>query len=313
MAFTTAQGRRRRGPWIFMAALLLFWGGLGLTGLKVLKPRYRSDPAFVLDAQDIAGLTRLQIVQGADAGGYRRSVDVLVGTGQGIEARTYPLGQTATDADDGAHRLGVFREGNTLVIIAAQEPAAQSPGHRRRWSRLHSVTVPAQFRHLVVTEADIHAVEPLAELRVDGVAVRVSGNVASLDLRAAQADCSDCSTSKGGRNGPEMPVCDPARPSESKVALRVDASAMREVVMSAATGSVALTKSAGLQRLRLLIGNDVGVSVDRAHVLLPGAKPVLGAGARPLLGDSACVSPLSGALEQSKPPARQALYWKPLS
>lgn len=310
MAFTTAQGRRRRGPWIFMAALLLFWGGLGLTGLKVLKPRYRSDPAFVLDAQDIAGLTRLQIVQGADAGGYRRSVDVLVGTGQGIEARTYPLGQTATDADDGAHRLGVFREGNTLVIIAAQEPAAQSPGHRRRWSRLHSVTVPSQFRHLVVAEADIHSAEPLARLRVDGVAVRVSGNVASLDLRAAQADCRDCTTLQGGRAEPEIPGCEPVRPSERKVALRVDASSMREVVVSADTGSVALTHSAGLQRLNLLIGHEVGVSVDRAQVLLPGAQPVLEAGAQPLPGDSACAQAQPVV---SKPPARQALYWKPLS
>ncbi len=313
MTFTTARGRRRRGPWIFVATLLLFWSGLGLTGLKVLKPRDRSDPAFMLDAQDIAGLTRLQIVQSADAGGYRRSVDVQVGVGQGIQARTHGRGQAATDADDGAHRLGAFRQGNTLVIIAAQEPAAQTPGHRRRLPWLHSVTVPAQFRHLVVAEADIHAVEPLAELRVDGVAVRVRGNVASLDLRAAQADCSDCSTSKGGRSEAEMPACDPVRPSESKVALRVEAFTMREVVVSAATGSVELTKSQGLQRLQLLIGNEVGVSVDRAHVLLPGAQPVLEAGARPLQGDSVCLPPLSGVSEQPKPPARQALYWKPLS
>ena len=50
MAFTTAQGRRRRGPWIFMAALLLFWGGVGLTGLKVLKLKmedFSRDPAAV--------------------------------------------------------------------------------------------------------------------------------------------------------------------------------------------------------------------------------------------------------------------------
>ena len=313
MAFTTAQGRRRRGPWIFMAALLLFWGGLGLTGLKVLKPGDAQDPDFVLDAQDIAGLTRLLIVQGGHAGGYRRSVDVQIGDGPSFQARTYSVGRGAPAGGDVASRLGVYREGNTLVIIAAEEPAAEPSGRRKRWSRLHSVTVPSQFRHLVVAEADIHAVAPLAGLRVDGVAVRVSGNVASLDVRAAQADCSDCTTLKGGRSGPEMPVCDPVRRSESKVALRVDASAMREVVLSAAAGSVALTKSEGLQRLHLLIGHEVGVSVDRAHVLLPGAQPVLDAGARPLPGDSACVPSLSGAVDPSQPSARQALYWKPLS
>lgn len=309
MAFTTARGRRRRGPWIFTAALLLFWGGLGLTGLKVFKAPDRSAPAFALDAQDIAGLTRLQIVQGADARGYRHSVDVQVGVGQGIQARAYTSGLTATESEDGAPWLGVFREGNTLVIIAAEESSTQAPGQRRHWRRLHSVTVPAQFRHLVVAEADIHSAEPLASLRVDGVAVRVSGNVASLDVRAAQADCRDCTTLRGGRAEPEIPGCEPVRPSERNVALRVDASSMRNVVMSADTGSVALTHSAGLQRLSLLIGREVGVSVDRAQVLLPGAQPVLEAGAQPLPGDSACAQAQPVV---STPSTRLALYWKPL-
>lgn len=259
----------RRGRWLFLATLLLFWMLLFASGMDRFK---RPDPAavaYTIEAQALAGVTGLRLEEAGD-NASRLLVRVVL---DDVPDVRITVQSRPGDGDDPDPLFGKFpgltatREGDTLVLHWTEAPApagAQPRRHGKSMVWMDEIVLPTQFRHLALARARIEAQVPVERLEVAGQAIAVRGTVQHLDLWSTQ--CRPCGTWRVPGVAEDPAQC-AERTRRGTASMEVNAARMRSLRVDARAGQLDLSETQALESAVLQLGDSVALSVDRASVL----------------------------------------------
>ncbi|KRC27966.1 hypothetical protein [Acidovorax sp. Root217] len=310
----TRRAPPRRGRWLFLGTLLLFWTLLFTSGMDRFKRPEPTAVAYTVEARALVGVNGLRLEEAGD-NASRLSVRVVLDDVPDVRITV----QSRHGDGDGPETLpGKFpgltatREGDTLVLHWTDVPAPagaqpRRPGKPAVW--MEQIVLPTQFRHLALARARIEAQAPVERLEVAGQAIAVRGTVTHLDLWSTQ--CRPCGTWVVPAVAEDPAQC-AERTRRGTASMEVQAAGMRSLRVDALAGKLDLSETQGLQSAVLQLGDSVAVSVDRASVLekargsarddalgLPDACGVPAAAPRPVPVSSAYTS------QAEDTPARQ--------
>lgn len=295
----------RRGRWLFLATLLLFWTLLFTSGMDRFKRPEPTAVAYTVDAQALVGVTGLRLEEAGDHDS-RLSVRVVLADVPDVRITVQ---SRRGDGDDPDTLPGKFpgltatREADTLVLHWTGVPAPagaqpRRPGKPSVW--IEQIVLPTQFRHLALARARIEAQAPVERLEVAGQSIAVRGTVADLDLWSTQ--CRPCGTWVVPAVAEDAAQC-AERTRRGTASMEVHAAGMRSLRVDALAGKLDLSETQGLHSAVLQLGDAVALSVDRVSVLekargsardaapgLPGACGVPAAAPRPVPVSSAYTS-----------------------
>ena len=259
----------RRGRWLFLGTLLLFWTLLFTSGMDRFKRPEPTAVAYTVEARALVGVNGLRLEEAGD-NASRLSVRVVLDDVPDVRITV----QSRHGDGDGPDTLpGKFpgltatREGDTLVLHWTDVPAPagaqpRRPGKPAVW--MEQIVLPTQFRHLALARARIEAQAPVERLEVAGQAIAVRGTVTHLDLWSTQ--CRPCGTWVVPAVAEDPAQC-AERTRRGTASMEVQAAGMRSLRVDALAGKLDLSETQGLQSAVLQLGDSVALSVDRASVL----------------------------------------------
>lgn len=267
-----AGAPRKLGPWLFAGLWVMFWVLLVVSGFDRFKAPDAGERLYMLSAGPLSGVTRLRIDgELGDEDAYSPPPRLVL-TGSSVITATV---QSRSDGRRGGSRsnpqagpradppLVAVREGDTLVLRWLPRPASSDAKTRHaneEW--IGEIVLPMQFKDLVLSNALVDTANPVERLSVSGRSVEVRGAVAHLDLQSTA--CGRCSAASGEESNGDCEVRSRYRREHS---LKVAATTMQSVRITASAGEVSLTDTERLQRLELQLSDGVALAVDRAGVL----------------------------------------------
>lgn len=268
---STAPRRRappRRGRWLFLATLVMFWTLLALSGMDRFKKPEPVVVAYAIPSDALAGVTGLRLDEG---GGNAPRLAVRVALDDVPDVRI-TLQSRREDGEDpdappGEPGLTATREADTLVLRWKAVPAAVAMGpgrHGKAAMWMDEIVLPTQFRHLALARARVEARTPVGRLEVAGQSIAVRGAIGQLDLWSTQ--CRPCGAGTVPALAEDVAQC-AERTRRGTASLEVNAARMRSVRVDARAGQLDLSETQGLERATLQLGDAVALSVDRAAVL----------------------------------------------
>ncbi|MES2611613.1 MAG: hypothetical protein V4679_15305 [Pseudomonadota bacterium] len=259
----------RRGRWLFLATLLLFWALLSLSGMDRFKNPEPIAVAYAIPVQALEGVTGLRLEEG---GGNAPRLSVRVALDEvpevRITLRSRPGEGDGPDAPPGTFPgLTATREADTLVLHWTEVPApagAQPRRHGKTTAWMDEIVLPTQFQHLALARARIEARASVERLEVVGQSIAVRGAVKHLELWSTQ--CRPCGAGMAPARAEEVAQC-AERTRRGIASMEVNAARMRSLRVDARAGQLDLSETQGLERALLQLGDSVALSVDRASVL----------------------------------------------
>lgn len=282
----------RRGRWLFLATLVLFWALLALSGMDRFKKPEPVALAYAIPADALAGVTGLRLEEG---GGNAPRLAVRVALDDVPDVRITLQSRHGEsedpDAPHGEPGLTATREADTLVLRWKAAPATAAMGrHGKAAAWMHEIVLPTQFRHLALARAHVEARTPVERLEVAGQSIAVRGAIGQLDLWSTQ--CRPCGAGTVPALAEDLAQC-AERTRRGTASLEVNAARMRSVRVDARAGQLDLSETQGLERASLQLGDSVALSVDRAAVLQK-ARGVAAGGAlqAPAACDVSAVAPV---------------------
>lgn len=259
----------RRGRWLFLATLLLFWALLALSGMERFKRPEPTVIAYAIPAPALEGVTGLRLEEG---GGNAQRLAVRVVLDEAPEVRITLRARRGEGEDPDTlpaqfPELTARREADMLVLRWTEVPAVAGVPPRRHGKStvwMDEIVLPAQFRHLALARARIEARTPVERLEVVGQAIAVRGAIGRLDLWSTQ--CRPCASGTTPALAEDVAQC-AERTRRGTAALEVNAARMRSLRVDTRAGQLDLSETQGLDRALLQLGDSVALSVDRASVL----------------------------------------------
>lgn len=291
----------RRGRWLFLATLVLFWTLLALSGMDRFRKPGPVAVAYAIPAQALIGVTGLRLDEG---GGNAPRPMVSVALDEVPEVRITLQSRRGEGEDtrgppDEPPRLIATREGDTLILRWLHGPVAavvESGRHGKAAVWVDEIVLPTQFRHLALARARVEARTPVERLEVAGQAIAVRGAVGHLDLWSTQ--CRPCEAGIAPALAEDMARC-AERTRRGTASLEVNAARVRSLRVDARAGDLNMSETRGLERAALQLGDAVSVSVDRAAVLERAR-----AGGEALQAPSACSASIGASMPVELLPAR---------
>ncbi len=259
---------RRLGPRLFLAALAVFWTLLVWSGRESFKRPEPANAAYMVRAEDLAGVTGLRMEGENGAPGHGLLVRVVLNStstvriqlrsrGDGEEEGSRPPGE--------GPRMTATRERDTLVLRWAGTGGRPLPMHGPKamhW--MDELVLPTQFRHLALERAVIDVRSPMDHLTVAGQEITVGGEVRHLDLWSTQ--CRPCKAAAADApTGDGRPCAEQRRHGMDE--LTVKAAHMRSLRVNARAGQLGLSQTGQLERVDLQLGDSVALVLDRAGLL----------------------------------------------
>lgn len=259
----------RRGRWLFLAIVLLFWTLLTVSGMDRFKRPEPTAIAYAIEASALAGVTGLRLEEDGDSAS-RLSVRVVLDEVADVRVTVQSRRGDGDDADTQPGKfpgLSATREADTLVLRWTEVPAPGGASTRRHGKSavwMDEIVLPAQFRHLALARARIEARTAVEHLAVAGQSIAVRGAVRHLDLWSTQ--CRPCGAGSAPALAEDVAQC-AERTRRGTASLEVNAARMRSLRVDARAGQLDLSETRGLEHAVLQLGDAVAVSVDRASVL----------------------------------------------
>lgn len=265
---------QRRGQWLFLFILVIFWGLLAASGTDRFK---RPDPtglAYTISQEDMEGLTGLRLEGSEDGEERRRGVEVVIDAASVVrialkfrDHRDYLDGDDHEPPDGGQPRMAAHREGDTLVLrwVGVPTGVRQSARGVKQMAWMDKIALPVQFQHLALANGRVDVRMPMERLAVAGQEITVRGAVRHLDLWSTQ--CRPCHA-----GALPQPADDGATQCEQRQAqypdkLAVAAGQMQSLRVNARAGKLGLSDTGNLAAVDLQLGGAVALLLDRADLL----------------------------------------------
>jgi len=267
------QAPQRRGQWLFLGILVVFWGLLAASGTDRFKRPNPIGLAYTISQEDMEGLTGLRL-EGAEDGEERdRGVEVVIDAASVVrialkfrDHRDYLDGDDHEPPAGGQPRMAAHREGGTLVLRWVGVPAGrQSARGIKQMAWMNKIVLPVQFQHLALANGRVDVRVPMERLAVAGQEITVQGAVQHLDLWSTQ--CRPCQAGALPQPADAAAAqCEQLR-ARYPDKLSVTGGQVRSLRANARSGKLMLEGSANLATADLQLGGAVALSLDRADLL----------------------------------------------